>query len=831
MNLSIISKKALAGCVLALCCATFHSANAQQQLEGIVIEELEARATGDFNVLSPDGVALVDTYKLATPSHTTNADRIDQVNVSQPQEILQKTVPGLIINDASGSQYRSQIEFRGFSAGSLTGFPQGLSVYQNGARVNEVFGDTVFFDFIPTNSISDITVLTGNPVFGLNAVGGAVSIVNKDGFNFQGTEVEIVGGSFGTFEFGVEHGFRTGNWAGYAAYEKIISDGYRDFSEVDIDRFYGDIGYRTSQFEAHFNLTLARSSAGVVAASPVELLEIDRELTFTSPQTTDVELILPQLRAKVKATPTLTLSGQVYYRRFRSDVVDGNLFDGEECGEVAEEEGLAVDPDDEAGFIAATGVSPEALCGEDDFDAPADLADAVVLGLDGNPIEEEDVEDAAGDGPIGVIDRITQEAESAGVSIQAVEQADLFGLKNKFLVGASYDHGEVNFQTSSEVGTIQERFVVSGSGLFIGPPGDFAPRNVDVETDYVGVYFSNVTELSDQLTLAVGGRYNYAHVDLLDLTGNFDGITSTHTFEAFNPNVGLAYEPVKGLVFYGTYYESNRAPTPGELACANPDNPCPIESFLTDDPPLEQVESETYEFGVKGRFNVGDHFFRYSAGYFNTLSKNDILFVSSPTIGLGFFLNAGDTRREGVELSLEYKNGPLYLYSNYAFIDATFESVNEFNSPSNPAAVPCTFDDQLCVNTQPGDRIPGIPQHRFKFGAVYDVTEKWQVGGDVIAASSQFFLGDEGNDAATLGGYTRVDLNTKYKLNQNVELFAYANNVFDREYGLFGTFFEADEAGEVVEDGGVAPLTAFNDARTILPAPPAAIYGGVRVKY
>ncbi len=774
----------------------------------------EAAAGGAGDAASAEG-AVIDATKLPTSAHVTTAADFDKFGQTEPQEVLQQSVPGLILNDAAGSTFRSQVEFRGFSVGSLTGFPQGLAVYQNGTRINEVFGDTVFFDLIASNAISDMVLVTGNPVYGLNAIGGGLSILMKDGFNYQGTEIDILGGSHNRRQISVQHGSNFNNAAAYLAYEKILDDGYRDFSEANIDRFYGDFGLRGSKVEAHFNLTLAQSSAGVVTASPVELLAVDRDLTFTSPQVTDVELVMPQINASVKATDTLTLSGLAYYRRFRSDLLDGNLLEAEECGEVAAENGLAL----------PAGVNADDLCSGEVEDGEIE----VLEDSRGNVITED-----AGEEPFGVLDNISQRAESWGGTLQAVEKAKLFGLKNQFLAGVSYDRGSVKFQTRSELGELGNKFVIEGLGINIDEPDDFAPRDVNVTTEYVGVYFSDTLELTDQLALTFGGRYNYAMVDLVDANGNFPNITSNHEFHAFNPNVGATYELMPGLTVYGSYAESNRAPTPGELACADPENPCPVESFLTDDPPLEQVETTTYEVGVKGRMKSasGQQRLDYGVGYFHALNESDILFTASPTTGRGFFLNAGDTLRQGIEANLKYKGGPWELYANYAYIRATFETPNEFSSPANPFAVPCAADpDANCVNVRPGDRIPGIPEHRFKAGVFYDVTPKWNVGATLVAASDQLFLGDEGNDAPTLSGYTRVDLHTSYKVTQNVELYGYINNVFDREYGLFGTFFEDDEASEVIEDGGVAPFTEFNDPRSVLPAPPVSAYGGLRMKF
>ena len=104
---------------------------------------------------------------------------------------------------------------------------------------------------------------------------------------------------------------------------------------------------------------------------------------------------------------------------------------------------------------------------------------------------------------------------------------------------------------------------------------------------------------------------------------------------------------------YGGYSESNRAPTPAELGCAEPDFPCLIESFLTDDPPLEQVVGRTSEIGLRGQGSNGGDRFTWSAGLFRTLASDDILPITENN--RIFFVNAGDTLRQGVELSATYE--------------------------------------------------------------------------------------------------------------------------------------------------------------------------------
>ena len=108
-------------------------------------------------------------------------------------------------------------------------------------------------------------------------------------------------------------------------------------------------------------------------------------------------------------------------------------------------------------------------------------------------------------------------------------------------------------------------------------------------------------DVTDQFALTIGGRYNHATIELNDLTGQFDGLDTTNKYQRFNPMVGGTYKFSDMLTLYGSYSEANRAPTAAELGCAEPDNPCLIESFLTDDPPLDQVVSNLLSWACADR--------------------------------------------------------------------------------------------------------------------------------------------------------------------------------------------------------------------------------------
>ncbi len=213
----------------------------------------------------------------------------------------------------------------------MAGTPQGLAVYQNGTRINEAFGDTVNWDLIPTAAIRSVTVVTNNPAFGLNALGGAVNVLMKDGFNYHGAEINTMGGSFGRIQSSAQYGKQIDNWSVYGALEGLRDNGYRNFSESAIRRFYGDVGYRTDSSEFHLNVGVAKNNFGASAAVPVELLNKYWGATYTTPQTTDNRVAYANLTGKVDVTPTWTLDGSVRVRTFRQKTVDGNPTETEPC--------------------------------------------------------------------------------------------------------------------------------------------------------------------------------------------------------------------------------------------------------------------------------------------------------------------------------------------------------------------------------------------------------------------------------------------------------------------------------------------------------------------
>ncbi len=260
-----------------------------------------------------------------------SAEDFNRTGYTYAPEVLQQTVPGVILGDAQGNVFQRNLQFRGFKSSPVNGVPQGLAVYQNGVRINESFGDIVNYDFLPDNAISGMTIIGANPVFGLNALGGALTIFMRDGFNYQGAELNVMGGSFGRYQGGLAVGGNSGSWGSFLALEGIHDNGYRDFSASRIRRMYADLGAKGDGTEFHLNFTGAANYVGVTAAAPEQLLDLNWANTFTSPQTTKNQVAMTSLNGNIEVSPTWSLQGVGYYRWFKQSHVDGNISEAEEC--------------------------------------------------------------------------------------------------------------------------------------------------------------------------------------------------------------------------------------------------------------------------------------------------------------------------------------------------------------------------------------------------------------------------------------------------------------------------------------------------------------------
>jgi iron complex outermembrane receptor protein len=760
----------------------------------------------------------IDKDKIPSMTSTVTADDFQRSYSQNVTDTLFQRVPGVTLSDPNGNNVQQEIRYRGFAASPLQGTPQGLAVYMNGIRLNESFGDTVNWDLIPTNAIQRADIFTNNPIFGLNALGGAISLQTKNGFTYKGLEVDTQGGSFGRAQGGLQYGAEMGNWGIYIAAQGLNDDGWRLKSPARLGRIFGDIGYRDDRAESHLYGAISSSSFGVAAATPVQMLANDWRSVYTTPQTTKNDMALIGVNGKYAVTDTWSVQGNMYGRFFRQDHVDGNDGNVERC--------------------SAASSFANRLCLEDDgFPRPVPFVGAaalafrnqfVILDQNNQPIPcPPGAGNTCSPVPYGTIDRTNTRSDTYGGSLQATNDDKIFGHGNHFTVGGSVDRGTTAFGATSTLGYIYPDLSVGynpsipGNGSVIHTLGNvgYTPVSIDTRNTYYGLYLSDTFDITEKLSATAGARYNVAKIRVRDVLGTSPDLNSDSTFSRLNPVSGLTYKIAPWISVYGGYSESNRAPTPLELGCSNPSKPCLLESFLVSDPPLEQVVAQTYEAGLRGRSAFADGALEWKAGLFRTDSKNDIITLASFIQGRGYYQNVPETRRQGVELSAEYKSARWLAYAGYSYIDATYRFNGTLASPNNPSS---DTDGNIFVVS--GNRIPGVPQHQFKAGADYLITPQWKLGADLVFVGERFYVGDDANQNSKLPSYAVVNLHSSYQVNENITVFAVINNLFNKQYALFGTYFESEGTSKA----GL-PIT-LTDQRTQVPGQPFAIYGGIRVK-
>jgi iron complex outermembrane receptor protein len=715
---------------------------------------------------------------------TRDIERTGSLNIG---DALLQSVPAININEVAGNPFQPSIEFRGFVGSPVAGTPQGLAVYQNGVRINEAFGDTVNWDLIPTAAIKSVAVVTNNPAYGLNALGGAVSVQMKDGFSYQGAEINTMGGSYNRLQSSAQWGKQVDNFAVYGALEGLHDDGFRNFSPSDIRRFYSDVGYRTPDSEFHLNLGLADNKFGATATVPIELLQQYWGATYTSPQITAHQVAYANLTGKVDVTPTWTVETVAHVRAFGQQSIDANPTATQPCAADA-----------------------TLLCFNSDS-TPAN-------GLNGMQLSNPFAPDAI----LGEIDRTSTRSTTGGFSVQATNTDELFGHGNRFVVGTSLDSSVTRFIANGELGTMASNYVISGSGIFLGQSGNpvsIGPVSLRTTNQYTGVYALDTFDVTKQFSITAGGRYNDARIALEDQLGGL--LNGTSTYDRFNPIIGGTYKITSELTAYAGYSEANRAPTPLELGCADPNNPCIVAAFLVSDPALKQVVSRTVEAGFRGTKEMNIGTLEWKLGGFRATNTDDILAIPDPVLqGFGYFQNVGNTRRQGIEAEAKLKASAFELHASYTFIDARFLNALQVGSNS-PFA-----DANGNIQIVPGDQVPAIPRHRIKAGFDYFVTDAFKVGGDALYVSSQYLVGDESNQGQKVPSYTVFNVHASYQINKTVQIYGKINNVFDNRYATYGTFFDTATLPNFANGGA-----AFTDARSLSPAYPRTFYAGMKVTF
>ena len=748
--------------------------------------------------------AKIDIDKIPGNVQVLSANDLIREGSASLTTALNSNLSSVNINDDLDDPFQPDILYRGFEASPALGTPQGLAVYQNGVRINEAFGDTVNWDLFPDIAVQQVELVSSSPLYGLNALGGAISVTMKNGFTYQGADLELSGGSYGQRAVIAQYGMNSGIFGVYVAGRALDWDGWRRFSNDRMRDVYAVLSAHADAATLDFSYTRADNTLNGQGPAPVQELAVNRSLVFTGPQTNINTLNFFTLNGNLKVTDSLSVQGVLYYRDYAQTVSNGNTTNYGPCTNVA-------------------GI----LC------QPPPHSTEQLIDTRGQPIP-----DISNGGTlyIGENDYELVHAWGRGGSLQVTDSQSIAGHDNQVSAGVAVDYASTGFFTGAQVGLINSQLLVLPSPYLVytaessqeaNDNGDSTPVSVDSINKNLGAFLTDTFNVLPELAVTAGGRYNIAHIDLADQLG--DNLTGNNRFVHFNPAIGATYKVAPTITLYGGWSQNTRTPTASEIECSNPLTPCLLPTNLAGDPPtLRQVISHTSELGLRGKIpsakGSGSEI-DWNLSAFRTLLKDDIYGIAT-SVSQGFFQNIGDTRREGFEAGINYRSSAWDAFLNYSFVQASFRSPLVVPSPSNP------YQDALGdIRIEPGDRLPGIPEHRLKLGVDYKIVPSWTVGATANLASSFYYVGDESNQLAPIPGYTVVNLHSTYRPVDHLELFATVNNLFNRKYSTWGIL--SDPTG--IGTPGISPNLGTNqpgvDNRFLSPAAPLEAFGGVRLLF
>jgi outer membrane receptor protein involved in Fe transport len=687
---------------------------------------------------------------------------------------------GVHLNDAQNNPLQPDLQYRGYTASPLLGLSQGLAVYQDGVRLNEPFGDVVHWDLIPEAAVSVVELLPGaDPLFGLNALGGALSLRMKDGFSHAGHRLGVSGGSFGRVELLAESGGNRGGFGYHLTYQDLGEDGWRDESRSDASRLHARLSWRSERTEADLSLGWAGTQLRGNGPSPVDLLDRDRAAVFTYPDATRNRYQSYGLQLRHSLGDRVQLAGLAYYRALRTRSFNGDATEFVACQQPANA-GLLCEDDEELGSA-----DEEVIV--DDRGAPASDA-------------------------LDAIENRSQTSQAAfGFALQGRLDHGALGRPARLLAGMAMDGGDVRFASSVGLAALRPDRGTTGTGQRV--PAERVAAHT--ERHAWSVHASERVFLRDDLQLTLSARLAATRIELRDRTGLAPELEGTHRFSGLDPALGLTWQPREGLALFGAYRQSSRAPTPVELACASPQAPCNLPNSFLADPPLDRVVTRTAELGLRG----GDPGrLQWSVTGFAMRNSDDILFVSTGgvTSNEGFFDNVADTRRLGVELGLRGALGPLSWRLDYTHLRAEFGQGFDAPSAHHPFA-----DGEGRIEVERGDRIPGIPRNLLKAGLELAAGPALRFGLDLVAQSDQYLRGDEANRLEAVDGYATLALRAEWSATAWLRFHARVENVLDSEYETFGALGEPESV--------LGP--AFDDPRFLSPGAPRALWVGAELEF
>ena len=703
---------------------------------------------------TPVGGTGIDADKFAGNVQRVDADVLYSGGNADWGQKLNQTLGSVHVNDTQGNAYASDVNYRGFTASPVLGTPQGLSVYLDGMRINEPFGDVVSWDLLPLFAIDKVTVIPGsNPVYGLNTLGGAIALDSKSGSAVTGSQLRLEGGAFGRLSMDTEHGQHGAEDSLYFAASAVNDPGWAAFNPSQVRQFFGKYSRFGNTWQLSAFVLLADNLLYGNQAVPVSMLD-NAAHGYSHPDYSATRNATLNLQGNLDLDLSNSLSGTIYLRNIARDVLNSNIND-----------------------VVSSAVS-DASCVSTSHCAGANLLAHYVQDI-------------------------------AGVNLQWSNTDAWHGLNQVFTMGLNAETSDTQFNNDGQNAYVDSQSAVVGADAF------YSQARVRSHNQRAGLFASSTLDATNALSITLSGRYDFAALDLDGIScvngtglcdasstvanGQLTNVSGSHSYQRFNPALGFTVLLAPHLIGFANYAEGFRTPSAIELACADPATPCSgIPNAFGADPDLKAVVATTYELGLRG--TLGSQL-KWRTAYYISYLQDDILFNQS-SLNSGYFSNVGRTQRQGLELGLDGRTGATDYSLDLDWIDASYQSSFQVANSSNSAAA---------VAVQAGDHIPGIPAWVLKLHVGYAVDAVNRVGLSLQAQGASFARGDENNlDVnGAVPGFAVIKLDWNHSLGNKAAVYAGVNNLLDARYASYGTL-----ASNNLASGGAEQFRALGAPRT-----------------
>ena len=444
----------------------------------------------------------LDPSRIAAPVQTATAEQIDRSHAVDLTSYMDRMLGSVYVNDIQNNPLQPDINYRGYTASPLLGTPQGLSVYMDGVRLNQPFGDVVSWDLIPRVAISSLTLIPGsNPLFGLNTLGGALSVRTKDGFGDPGSSVAARlrlrrPHCSSKFETG-DHAASGLNW-----YVARRTTSKRTAGARTRPPTHRNFSARSAGVRSATDLSLIAAYADTDlngnGLQEQRFLANDYASVYTKPDNTQNQSTLFNLTARHAFNDRLSFAGNLYYRNIKTSTLNGDINDDSLTENVYQPT-----PAEQAA-LAAAGYTGFPTSGENSSNTPFPYWRCIAnVLLNTEPNEKCN----------GLYNRTHTAQSDTGVSGQLTWSTEHGGRRNQLTVGAAYDESHAHFTQSSQFGYLTaDRGVTTIDGL-----GAFADGTQDSEdgfdarvdltgrTHTISVFASDSVDFSSSVTLTAVG--------------------------------------------------------------------------------------------------------------------------------------------------------------------------------------------------------------------------------------------------------------------------------------------------------------------------------------